>query len=172
MDTMEWTKIVGGLCGSLLVFLLLQWGTEIIYHGSEHQKHDEHQSAHTLSEKPEDTKYNEIEEIPFAELVANGDADKGKKVFGKCKSCHKLTDGENGIGPHLFNIIDREIASVSDFDYSNALKEISGKWDQESLGQFLSNPKKYAAGTKMNFSGLKKAKDRANIIKYLDSINK
>ena len=98
----------------------------------------------------------------------NGDSTKGKKVFGKCKSCHKLADGENGIGPHLFKIIDRDVASVPDFDYSNALLEIAGKWDQESLGNFLSNPKKYAAGTKMNFSGLKKAKDRANLVKFLE----
>lgn len=169
MDTMEWTKIFGGMCGSLLVFLLIQWGTESIYHDHHHSNHGEKGSAYEMVEKPQTIENNEMDEVPFLQLVANGDASKGKKVFGKCKSCHKLGDGENGIGPHLFNVIDREIASISGFDYSNALLEISGNWDPENLGQFLKNPKKYAVGTKMNFSGLKKAKDRANLIKYLET---
>ena len=168
MDTMEWTKIVGGLCGSLLVFLLIQWGTESIYHGSDHTDHGEHHASQKLDHHSETTELDESTEIPFSELVMNGDSTKGKKAFGKCKSCHKLADGENGIGPHLFKIIDRDVASVPDFDYSNALLEIAGKWDQESLANFLSNPKKYAEGTKMNFSGLKKAKDRANLVKFLE----
>ena len=158
MDTMEWTKIFGGMCGSLLVFLLIQWGTESIYHDHHHSNHGEKGSAYEMVEKPQTIENNEMDEVPFLQLVANGDASKGKKVFGKCKSCHKLGDGENGIGPHLFNVIDREIASISGFDYSNALLEISGNWDPENLGQFLKNPKKYAVGTKMNFSGLKKPK--------------
>ena len=168
MDTMEWTKIFGGLCGSLLIFLLIQWGAESIYHVSGHK---EHHHGQKVSENTETTLPKESDSVPFSELVANGDTTKGKKVFGKCKSCHKLGDGQNGIGPHLFKVIGRDVASVSGFDYSNALLEISGKWDQENLGQFLANPKKYASGTKMNFTGLKKSKDRANLVKYLQETN-
>ena len=171
MDTMEWTKIFGALCGSLLVFLLIEWGTESIYHETHHAEYETHHSSEKIAAISETTKSDSIEEVPFIELVAMADFDKGKKVFGKCKSCHKLGDGENGIGPHLFQIIDREVASVLNFDYSNALLEIGGNWDPVNLGLFLENPKKYAAGTKMNFSGLKKIKDRANLVKYLSESN-
>ena len=171
MDTMEWTKIVGGLCGSLLVFLLVEWGTEIIYHDEHHAEHGTYHSSEKVANLSETINSDDTEEVPFVELVAMADFNKGKKVFGKCKACHKLGDGENGIGPHLFQIIDRKVASTSDFDYSNALMELGGNWDIVNLGQFLENPKKYAAGTKMNFSGLKKIKDRAHLVKYLSEAN-
>jgi len=87
MDTMEWTKIFGSMCGSLLVFLLIQWGTESIYHDYHHSDHGEKDSAYEMVEKPQKIENNEIDEVPFLQLVANGDASKGKKVFGKCKSC-------------------------------------------------------------------------------------
>lgn len=171
MDSMELTKIGGALCGSLLIFLLIQWGAESIYHDSSHHDSGAHHSTQKIATAPESTVTDPTDDIPFIELVSNADATKGKKVFGKCKSCHKLGDGENGIGPHLFRIIDRDVASITGFDYSNALLGIGGVWDQENLGNFLANPKKYAAGTKMNFSGLKKAKDRANLVKYLSIEN-
>ena len=171
MDTMEWTKIVGGLCGSLLVFLLIEWGAQSIFHDNHHTEHGSYNSSEKIADVSETIKSDDTDDIPFIELVATADSKKGKKVFGKCKSCHKLGDGENGIGPHLFQVIDRKVASVSDFDYSNALLEIAGNWDVENLGLFLENPKKYASGTKMNFSGLKKSKDRANLVKYLSEVN-
>ena len=74
MDTMEWTKIVGGLCGSLLVFLLIQWGTESIYHGSDHTDHGEHYASQKLDNNSETTELDESTEIPFIELVMNGDS--------------------------------------------------------------------------------------------------
>ena len=170
MDTMEWTKIVGGLCGSLLVFLLIEWGTESIYHDKHHEEHGKYHASEKTADVSKIIESDITEEIPFVDLVSMADSNKGKKVFGKCKSCHKLGDGENGIGPHLFQIIDRKVASVPGFDYSNALLEIAGNWDQVSLGLYLENPKKYAAGTRMNFSGLKKVKDRANLVKYLGEV--
>ena len=87
MNTMAWTKIIGAGCGSLLVFLLIQWMAEIIYH--DHS--DDHYEVAYLLEIEEDV-VNESkadDEIPFLELVANADISKGKKVFGKCKACHK-----------------------------------------------------------------------------------
>ena len=69
MDTMEWTKIVGGLCGSLLVFLLIQWGTESIYHGSDHTDHGEHHASQNLDKHSETPELDESTEIPFIQLV-------------------------------------------------------------------------------------------------------
>ena len=173
MDTFEWTKIVGAFCGALLFFLLLNWGTEIIYHeGGEH--HGEEKLAYYLEVEVEDKEEIEgpVEEVDFLALLENADAEKGKKVFGKCKSCHKLQKGENGVGPHLYGIIGRKTASVEGFKYSNALVGLKGVWDPEELNKYLTKPAGYAPGTNMSFAGLKKNTDRANLIGYLITRNK
>ena len=173
MDTFEWTKIMGAFCGALLFFLLLNWGTEIIYHES-HDHHGEEKLAYYLDVETENNEEmeSEVEEVDFLALLENADMDKGKKVFGKCKSCHKLKKGENGVGPHLYGIIEREIASVQGFKYSKALIGLQGVWDIEALNKYLTKPAGYAPGTAMSFAGLKKDSDRANLIQYLISLNK
>ena len=105
-----------------------------------------------------------------APALAEGDADKGAKEFRKCKACHKLEDGANGTGPHLFNVVNRDIGAVDGFGYSGVLAEMGGAWGYEELSGFLANPKAYAKGTKMGFSGLKKPADKANVIGYLQSL--
>ena len=82
--------------------------------------------------------------------------------------CHNYEKGNaNKVGPNLWNIINRPKASVDGFAYSKALLDIGGKWTYEELSEFLYKPKQYVEGTKMNFSGLKKAEDRANLILFL-----
>ena len=106
----------------------------------------------------------------FAELYAMADTSKGEKVFGKCKACHKLADGANGTGPHLWNVVDREVSVVEGYRYSGALVKVAQVWSPENLDGFLKKPKAYAPGTKMGFAGLKKPADRANLIAYLATI--
>ena len=169
MNTFELTKIVGGLCGSLLILLLIQWGGEIAYHSN----HGELQTAsYYLEIETEEEVIEEIkEEVPFSEMVALANIDKGKKVFGKCKACHKLEKGVNGTGPHLYNIVGREIAAIKDYGYSSALAGMQGVWSEDELSAFLLKPSKYAPGTKMSYSGLTPTKDRANLIAFLKTIN-
>ena len=167
MNTFELTKIIGGLCGSLLILLLIQWGGEIAYHAD----HKEIQTASYYLEIEEEEEVVEEEEaIPFTEMVALANIDKGKKVFGKCKACHKLENGINGTGPHLYGIIGRTIASVENFGYSSALAGMAGVWSEDELSAFLIKPSKYAPGTKMSYSGLGPVKDRANLIAFLKTI--
>ena len=93
---------------------------------------------------------------------------KGKKVFGKCKACHKLGDGENGTGPNLYQIVGRQMASVTEFKYSGSFKGLEGQWTKDELNQFLTKPSNYIPGTSMSFAGLGKVTDRANLIAYLE----
>ena len=100
-----------------------------------------------------------------------GDIKAGEKVFKKCKACHVVDKEKNKTGPHLVGIIGRPAASVDGFKkYSKALKESGFVWDADTLDGYLENPKKYLKGGKMAFAGLKKQKDRDNIIAYFESL--
>ncbi len=95
------------------------------------------------------------------------EAAKGKKVFNKCKICHSLKKGKKKIGPSLFGVIGREAGTVAKFKFSKAMKKSGVVWDDKSLDAFLAKPKKFIPGTKMRFAGIKKQKDRDNLIAYL-----
>jgi len=107
--------------------------------------------------------------VDFATILAAADAEKGAKVFSKCKACHKL-DGSNGTGPYLDGVMGRDIGSIDGFGYSAILTELEGNWTPEAMNAFLLDVKGYAPGTKMSFAGLKKETDRANLIAYLSGL--
>ncbi|MGH1576553.1 c-type cytochrome [Planktotalea sp.] len=168
-DTMTFTKVLGGFCGAFLIYLMSKWAAEEMYHtGGGHG--DDHGAAYVIEVESDDDGAEEEAGPDIATLVAEADVAKGEKVFGKCKACHKLEDGANGTGPHLFNIVNREIGKIDGFGYSGVLAEMGGAWGYAELDGFLANPKKYAKGTKMSFAGLKKEGDRANLIAYLETI--
>jgi cytochrome c len=106
-------------------------------------------------------------------LLASADAAAGEKAVRKCTACHTLDEGGvNKIGPNLWNIVGRGIASTGGYSYSGDLQGKSGEsWTYENLDGFLSKPKAWAPGTKMSFAGLKKAKERADLIVYLRSLS-
>ena len=95
----------------------------------------------------------------------------GVKVFRKCKACHVVDKEKNKTGPHLVGIIGRAAGSVEGFKkYSKAMKASGIVWNAETLDGYLESPKKYLKGGKMAFAGLKKKKDRDNIIAYFASL--
>lgn len=108
--------------------------------------------------------------VPIATLLATADIAKGAEIFKKCASCHNVTPGgANGIGPALHGVMGKPHAAVAGFAYSDALKAVPGNWDFEGMNKWLLKPAAYAKGTKMNFAGLSKPEDRANIIAYLNA---
>ena len=96
-----------------------------------------------------------------------GDAAKGKKVYNKCKACHSLKAGKNKIGPSLNGVIGRAAGAVEGYKYSKAMMESGLTWDDETLAKYLEKPKKFIPGNKMAFAGLKKEKQRDDVIAYL-----
>ena len=112
----------------------------------------------------------EAELPPIQPLLASADIGAGQKVFNKCTQCHTITaGGKNLIGPNLFKIVNANVGKKSGFGYSKTMASMGGVWDVESLNKFLHKPRKYVKGTKMSFAGLKKEKDRANVIAYLQA---
>lgn len=116
-----------------------------------------------LEEKPK---------LTFEQMLASASVDKGKKVSMKCTACHGFElNGQNRIGPNLWAILNTEKASKENFKYSNSLKSLGGNWTIEDINLYLKSPRKYAPGNAMAFAGLRKDKDRANLIAYLNSLS-
>lgn len=106
-----------------------------------------------------------------SQSYAEGDVKKGEKVFKKCVACHTVSEGgKNKVGPNLWNIVGAKAAQKEGFKYSDALKNADIVWNEENLDKWLTKPKKFVKGTKMVFVGLKKEKDRVNIISYLQTL--
>jgi cytochrome c len=110
-----------------------------------------------------------VEKIDIAAIMALGDIASGKKIFKKCAACHSINkDGKNKIGPALYNVVGRAVGGVDDYKYSKTLASYAKEWTFEELNGFLTKPSSYLKGTKMSYAGLRKEKDRASVIKYLN----
>lgn len=172
-DTMTMTKIVGGVCGTLLFFLFGAWAADAIYGLGEEPKAEDRTFAYSIAVEGGEAASTETTEVAaepaYTEVAATADAAVGEKVFGKCKSCHNV-EGKNMTGPHLNGVIGRARGSVEGFVYSDAMASKHDPWTAEEMFAFLKAPKEYVAGTKMGYAGLSSPQDRANIIAYLSTM--
>jgi len=110
---------------------------------------------------------------PIAPFLAKADAKKGQELTTVCQVCHTFDKGgENKVGPNLWNVVGQPIAEDrGDFSFSDALQKHKGaKWDPEKLNQWLHDPQGFAEGTKMTFAGFPSEQDRADVIKYLQTL--
>ncbi|MSO89895.1 MAG: cytochrome c family protein [Rhodospirillaceae bacterium] len=101
-------------------------------------------------------------------LLAAADPEAGKAVFRKCLSCHTIdAGGKNGTGPNLHNIVGESIGDRNGFKTSASLQAIGGTWTYEKLEDYMENPKRLAPKGIMSFAGIKKPKERADVIRFL-----
>jgi len=108
--------------------------------------------------------------VDIKALLALGTIEHGQKVFKKCTACHVVAKGgKNKIGPVLYGVLGKKSASISDYKYSKALIAHGKVWSFAEMNSYLIKPQAHIKGTKMAFAGLKKEKDRASVILYMNS---
>jgi cytochrome c len=99
--------------------------------------------------------------------LADGDPAAGKKVFNKCRACHVVDEDKNRVGPYLHGVIGRPAGTAEGFKYSSAMKDSGIVWSEETIAEYVADPKTYVPGNKMAFPGLKKEEDITNLLAYL-----
>ena len=170
MDSFELNKVIAAILMVALLIIGIGKLSNVIFHVEKpkipgYSVELEQASAKDTVDSPKTTE----EKIDIAALISMGDLATGEKVFKKCAACHSIVKGgKNNIGPALYNVVGRQVGAVNDYKYSKALLGYEKKWTFEELNGYLLKPAKWIKGTKMAFAGLRKEKDRASVILYLN----
>ena len=170
MDSFEINKIVAAVLLVALLIIGIGKLSNIIFYVEKPEKPGYVVEVEQVSTNNAQLASDVTEEkIDIGALMAMGDIATGEKVFKKCAACHSINKGgKNNIGPALYNVVGRKVGNVNDYKYSKALLEYNKEWTFEELNGYLIKPAKWIKGTKMAFAGLRKEKDRASVIKYLN----
>ena len=169
MDSFELNKIIAAVLMVALLIIGIGKISDIIFHVEKPKTPGyavDVEQVITASTADSETIEKKID---IAALMAMGDLAVGEKVFKKCAACHSIVKGgKNNIGPALYNVVGRKIGVINDYKYSKALSSYGKEWTFEELNGYLIKPAKWIKGTKMAFAGLRKEKDRASVILYLN----
>ena len=169
MDSFEINKIIAAILMVALLIIGIGKLSSVIFHVEKPKTPGYAVEVDLATTVSTSTKTTLEEKVDIAVLMAKGDIALGEKVFKKCAACHSIVKGgKNNIGPALYNVVGRKTGVVTDYKYSKALESFDKEWTFEELNGYLIKPAKWIKGTKMAFAGLRKEKDRASVIKYLN----
>lgn len=172
MDSFEYNKLIGAFLGTVFVVFSVGIISDSIFAAP----HPEKEGFIIEAAEPEAAGGEAAPaEEPIAVRLASADAAAGQAIEKKCSACHTIeSGGANKVGPNLWGIVNRPIASHEGFAYSGAMKEFSQGgsvvWDYDHLDHFLASPKGLVKGTAMGFAGLKNPTERANLIAFLRTL--
>ncbi len=170
MDSFELNKIIGAILLVALLVIGIGKVSNLVFKVNKPEKSNYKVELDVeTSETKGDEEPVQREIVDIAALLSTGDLAHGEKVFKKCSACHSIkSGGGNKIGPALYNVVGRKVGVLNDYKYSKALAEYEKNWSFEELNGFLLKPKDWIKGTKMAYAGLRKEKDRASVILYLN----
>jgi len=169
MDSFELNKIIGAILLVALLVIGIGKVADLIFHVNKPEKPGYKVELDVEIASTQNAEEEVVEVVDIAALMSTGDLEHGEKVFKKCAACHSIkSGGGNKIGPALYNVVGRKIGALNDYKYSKALAEYGKNWTFEELNGFLLKPKDWIKGTKMAYAGLRKEKDRASVILYLN----
>ena len=169
MDSFELNKIIAAVLMVALLVIGIDKFSDAIFHVDKPKTPGYKVEVDQVVTATISTKSADVEIVDIAALMPMGDVVSGEKIFKKCAACHSINKGgKNNIGPALYNVVGRKIGEISDYKYSKALATYDKEWTFEELNGFLIKPAKWIKGTKMAYAGLRKEKDRASVIKYLN----
>ena len=163
-------KIIVSIVFAIILVLGINKITDVIYYVEKPEK-SAYQIATvtTAASTSAETSSVSSESENIMALFASTSVAEGAKVFKKCAACHSINEGgSNKIGPALWGVLGRPAGSVPSYKYSKAMAAHGKNWSFEEMNGFLIKPKDWIKGTKMSFAGLKKAKDRAAVILYMN----
>ena len=171
MDSFEINKIVASILLIALLFIGIGKISDLVFHVDKPEtdgyKVEVIESGNTT--QISETKTETVEEIDIAALLALGDLETGAKVWKKCSACHVVEKGgANKIGPALYGVLGRKVAAIDDYKYSKSMTDYDKEWTFEEMNGYLKKPQAWIKGTKMSFAGLRKEKDRASVILFLN----
>jgi len=166
MDSFEINKIVTAVLVVFLVVFGIGKISDIVFH-VEKPNTSAYKVEVIAASSTQDSNSEQL--VDIAALLAMGNLDDAKKVWKKCSACHSIKKGgKNKIGPALYNVLGRNVAGLDNYKYSKALIGYGKTWTFEEMNGFLKKPQAYIKGTKMAFAGLKKEKDRASILLFMN----
>jgi len=177
MDSFELNKVLGALLGTCLVLLAVHIASGAIFAAPVPAKPGyvievKQETPTTPSGGPSAPPAAQ----PIESLLASASVQQGAQTAKECELCHNLGKGQgNKIGPDLYGVVGRKVASEAGFNYSAALKNSKaaksgdGTWSFDKLNTWLANPRADVPGTLMTFAGIESEKQRANVIAYLNS---
>ena len=167
MDSFEINKILAAVLVVFLVVFGIGKISNVVFHV---EKPNTSAYKVEFAETDKSAASSSVQTVDIAALLAMGTVDHGKKVFKKCSACHSIKKGgRNNIGPALYNVLGRNMGALEDYKYSKALIAFGKDWTFDEMNSFLIKPTSYIKGTKMAFAGLKKEKDRASVILYMNA---
>ena len=169
MDSFEINKVIAAILMVALLIIGLGKISEVVFHVEKPETPGYSVEVDQITTAVTSTNETAEKVVDIAALMSMGDVASGEKIFKKCAACHSIVKGgKNKIGPALYNVVGRKVGAVSDYKYSKALAGYEKSWTFEELNGYLIKPAKWIKGTKMAFAGLRKEKDRASVIKYLN----
>lgn len=172
MDSLFTNKVAFSLLATGLIVMGLNEVSHSFFHVEEHEQPGMFVAVPDAAEAG-----GPVEEegpVDYFALLSAADPAAGEQVAVKCQQCHTFNQGGEALqGPNLYGVMGRDVASLASFSYSsgeNGLEGVEGVWDYQKMDEFLARPRGFASNTAMNFVGLRRETERADIMAYLRTL--